>query len=156
MKNVIFFISVFIFFVAASADLKAQGIGNPGQIISRSQARHLFGEPIDFMSFNKKALLNLIKRSNSVLMIGRKNGRFVISNSGREVLYPSDVTIQSDEVMNAFGLEVLTEFLNQVEGNKVLIEIRPGEVLTISSDTENTADGYTLEYSVPCPPICPW
>lgn len=89
-------------------------------------------------------------------MFGYKERRFIIADNKRNVIYPEGATVNKDEVLHNFGMDVMEDFLSRLESNKVNIEMRPGGVLTISEDKPGEEDGVTLEYSIPCPPLCPW
>jgi len=156
MRNFSSFILSIIILISVTPNLRSQGIVNPGQILSKTQANQLFGTPVESFSFNKKALLNILTKTPDFVMFGYKNGKFLITNAKRKLLYPENITVASDDVLNTFGTQVMAEFIEQVSSTKVLIELRPGAILTISSDDDGDSDGSTLEYSVPCPPLCPW
>lgn len=156
MKMFIALFTFVVLYLVSSPVSNAQGIGNPGQIISTSYANATFGKPIESFSFNRKALINILRKSKGYIMFGYKNKKFIIADDKRQPLYPENTTLQNDDILHTFGMDIMLEFLSNIESPKVNIEMRPGGILTLSEEILGEADGSTLEYSVPCPPYCPW
>ncbi len=81
-------------------------------------------------------------------MTAAKTAQTVIVDQNRMPLDPSDATIESTDVFSVYSVSVLEELLSQGSNIYTQVEMR-NDTLCVRNGSK------VMEYSVPCPPICP-
>jgi hypothetical protein len=117
-----------------------------GKIISSDEALNLFGEAEKSYKIEASLLKSFIE-SSEYLYFNFNSSKPVITTRNKEVLYPSGIHLNGQEVFHVYSSSIVNELLNLTEDKFVIIEKRKN-VLTISSGS------YTLEYALLCPPYC--
>jgi hypothetical protein len=118
----------------------------PGKIISSKEADNLFGIPEQSYKISS-SVLKVLAASNKYLYISFNSDEPVISNHGKESLFPIELPLQGDEIFHIYSSSLVKDLISLENSEFLLIEKR-GEIVSLSGDN------YTLEYSVLCPPIC--
>lgn len=124
-------------------------IGEVGVIYLKAEADQLYGPVFISKSIDTKILSNVLQKITSYVMFGFKNNNFVIANEYRQLILSNGISITDNDVLSFYSKSKVQELLNLGKDNTTFIEQR-SEKLTI------TNGAYTLEFSVICPPTCPW
>jgi len=143
-----------------SYEVKAQGIGSPGQIISSQQADLLFGPAIKTVKINKKMLVNIARYIGNYLLFNVIDDQLVVLDAHRNPIYPANFVVDPTQEFHVFDVRKVNELLNINNATKMNIELRANAILTITvkgngpNGIEDDPDGKTMEYAVMCPPFC--
>jgi len=126
-----------------------------GKIIKTTEANALFG-PVQKSEVVSKGLLKMImKKTPDRIMLAFINGKVHVLDIHRNVEHPSNSVVKANDIFHVYSSSVLEELLNLDGGATVSVEERANNIMTIT--TTSIADvnmSYTLEYAVPCPPVC--
>lgn len=150
--TVLFVTLLLVFSVETYSQAKGQVVG---KIISTSEANQLFGPPLKSFTFNAKMVLMLTKRSPEYIMFNIINDNVVVLDARRKVLHPDGLTVASQMQFHLFSTSKVLELLDLIGSNKLTLQIRANNILTITGDELTEEDGSVLEYALHCPPICP-
>lgn len=161
MKTVkVLFLLTFSVALLFSFEVKAQGIGSPGQIIPSQQADLLFGPVLKSVKINKKMLVNIARYASGYLLFNLIDDELVVLDAQRNPLYPANFVVNPNQEFHVFDLRKVNALLNINNANKMTIELRANAILTITvkgnngNGIEDDSDGQTMEYAVMCPPFC--
>lgn len=155
-----FLLSFILFFVAGTTSFAQNNLGVVGKIISESQATQLFGDATKSFHISHKQLSTFAMSTDEYLLVGFKdNGNSLcLLNDKRKGIYPSGYIPGDNEVYFVFSVSMINELLSSGV-KKITVELRQNGVLTIlAKDSNNNGiegSGRVLEFSLPCPPMCP-
>jgi len=137
-----------ILLVSLSTISNAQGkLGFVGKIFSKQEAKVLFGEVKSSVELKPNLLKQALLKAKDYVVFVVKNGKLSIVNEKKQVLAGEVQAITLQETMFIFSKDKVAEFVSLIGSESIAVEER-------SSTTTLTAGVYTLEMSLPCPPIC--
>jgi hypothetical protein len=137
-----------ILLVSLSTISTAQGkLGFVGKIFSKQEANVLFGEVKSSVELSPNVLKQALLKAKDYVVFVVKNGKLSIVNEKKQVLAGVTQAITTKETMFIFGKDKVSEFVSLIGSSSIAVEDRSG-ITTL------TAGEYTLEMSLPCPPIC--
>ena len=162
MKTLKALITVFtIILMIGSSAVSAQGegkLGVVGKFFTSQEADVLFGKVISSISIKANDLRKTLAKANHYVLFAIKNNRVIIQDENRNRLSDENEQLDKNETMYIFSKSQVLKLLNSAN---IFVEIRP-EVLTLTAtntsrgnSVQASADDITLEYALPCPPICP-
>jgi len=132
-----------------SATSNAQGrMGFVGKIFDKKEAKTLFGEVKKSFELKPNILKKALLQAKDYVLIVVKNGRISIANEKKQVLAGEVQAISGIETTSyAFSKDKVAEFISLIGSSSIAVEER-------ASTTTLTAADYTLEFALPCPPVC--
>ena len=138
--------TLFIVLIAFSFSYSQSVVGH---IYIKTDADNLYGPVITSNNISSSLLLNLTNSTNNYLMFRISNGNLVILNNQRKELFPGNAAVNPNDEFRYFSISLINKII--VDGRDIftIVEIRNNNILTI------TNGNYTLEVSLPCPPVCP-
>ena len=151
MKNKFSKSSFFILFVFTL--LLNNTVFGQGKIIKASEADALFGPVLKSEKINVHQLKAILGKASERVMFGFKNGRVNILDKTRKAVFPSAAAIEHSDVFHVFSTAIVEELLGLEKGTEVTVEQRANNILSITTSSIG-GESYTLEFSIPCPPIC--
>ena len=143
MKRYVKFLLLFL--MVFGSQLFAQ---EAGKIYSKADADALLGKVTMSMQIDRDKLVKITDTDSKGFMFKINGGELIILDAQRKTLYPDSRMVSSSEVFNYFSKSKVKEFLNQTSASVISIQMR-GSTLTLESD------GFDLDNSFMCPPICP-
>ncbi len=144
-KRSIFILSMLLILCLSNSSTFSQTYG---EIFTNTEANQKFGRVLKSVALPTSSLQGLLNRTNNFIMFNIVNGEAFVLDENRDVLYPEDKTINSQEVFTMFSISTINELLSLGNKDVVLVEQR-SSVLSVSNG------GFTLEVGAFCPPICP-
>jgi len=136
----LFTLFTFIF----SVNFNAQEIG---KILSAEAADSEFGKVKESVSIKTSEVNNWIGQTEDKIMFRMANKELTVLGDSRKLLYSASSYSENNDTFYLYSKTKLIELISKGKNQNTSFEIR-GSVFTISNGI------YTLEYSVPCPPIC--
>ena len=124
--------------------LNAQEVG---VIFTKSEADQKFGEVIDTTEISSAQLTEFLNKTGNYLLFKIANKNLYILDESRNPLYPSNLSIDPEDVYELFSVSKVEELLKQGESKQTFFEKRKN-VFSI------TNANYTLEQGALCPPWC--
>ena len=159
-----------------SSTVSAQGegkLGVVGKFFTSQEADVLFGKVISSISIKANDLRKTLAKTNHYVLFAIKNNRVIIRDENRNRLSDENEQLDKNETMYIFSKSQVLKLLNSANNTKiddsvqsitageVFVEIRL-EVLTLTAtntsrgnSVQASAGATTLEFALPCPPICP-
>ena len=128
-----------------------------GKLFNRDEANTLFGKVTTSASISTADLKSALSRGTNYILFTIKNGQVVIRDEKKQYLSFDRYSIGKDEQMYMFSKSAILQLLStrnatislsKSADDNVAVELRAG-VLTLTYGVE------TLEFAMPCPPICP-
>lgn len=153
-------LSLSLFLFVGTISFAQNNLGVVGKIISESQAQQLFGNAHKSFHITGKQLSTFAQSTNEYLLVGLKdNGNsLVVLDDNRKPIFPKGYTVGQNEEFFVFSVSTINELLG-TGSKKIWVEVRNDGVLTILAKDalvmEDRGNGKVLEYSLPCPPLCP-
>lgn len=152
----------------SSSTVSAQGegkLGVVGKFFTSQEANVLFGKVIISIPIKANDLRKALVKANHYVLFAIKNNHIVIGDENRNPLSDENEQLDKNETMYIFSKSQVLKLLNSANNTKtdtnIFVEIRP-EVLTLTAtntsrgnSVQASADDITLEFALPCPPICP-
>ncbi len=149
-----------IILMIGSSTVSAQGegkLGVVGKFITAQEADVLFGIVISSISINANDLRKTLAKANHYVLFAIKNNRVIIRDENRNRLSDENEQLDKNETMYIFSKSQVLKLLNSAN---IFVEIRK-DVLTLTAANKSrgnsvqaSADDITLEFALPCPPIC--
>ncbi len=119
-----------------------------GELFTREAANQRFGPVLKSVNLPISTFLIFTNQvNNNQLMFRIQNNQVIILDGKRNVLYPSGIIINSQDVFTAYNISVINELLLNNSGEYITIEQRR-DVLSISFGD------MTMEVGSVCPPFC--
>jgi hypothetical protein len=143
MYSKISFLFTFFTFIF-SVSFNAQEIG---KILSAEAADSEFGKVKESVSIKTSEVNNWIGQTEDKIMFRMANKELTVLGDSRKLLYSASSYSENNDTFYLYSKTKLIELISKGKNQNTSFEIR-GSVFTISNGI------YTLEYSVPCPPIC--
>jgi len=158
-----YFTSLFIvsFLILIAGSMNAQG--RVGKIFSDSGAKILFGKVISSVDITVEDLREAVSNAGDYVYITIKNNQPVLTNVKRQSLIKRLYVppMGKDEKMILFSKNAVEDFLNQISstGRTDVKNARVNAAAAVSVErrgatTTLSANGYTLEMALGCPPFC--
>ena len=148
----ILFFSVLII-ISFNSSVFAQATGVIGKLYTKAAADQTYGKVNSSVTVNTIALQQAMEKSPDYLMFNIVNGKLIILNGKRAVLYSSDFStksVSSNVAFHAFSVSKIKELISTGGNNPfTTVELRDNDVLTVTNGTE------TMEAGLACPPMCP-
>ena len=123
-----------------------------GKLFTKADANQIYGKVNTSVTVNTSTILQAMEKSPDYLMFNIINGKLIILNSKRAVLYSSDFStrsVSSNTVFHKFSVSKIKELISTGGNNAfTTIELRNNDVLTATNGTE------TIEGGILCPPNC--
>lgn len=137
-----------ILLVSFSSVSNAQGkLGFVGKIFGKQEAKVLFGEVKNSIQLKPNELKQALLKAKDYVVFVVKNGKISIANEKKQVLAGEVQAITGKDVLFIFSKDKVAEFVSLIGSAPIAVEER-------NSTTTLTAADYTLEMSLPCPPVC--
>ena len=131
-----------------SVTTKAQGkLGFVGKIFDKKEANILFGDVKSSFELKPNVLKLALLNAKDYVLIAVRNGRISFANEKKQVLAGDLQPIGTTETVYIFSKDKVAEFVSLIGSSPILVEVR-SSTLTI------TAADHTLEFALPCPPMC--
>lgn len=161
LKPLITFFTIILMIGSSTVSAQGEGkLGVVGKFFTSQEANVLFGKVISSISIKANDLRKTLAKANHYVLFAIKNNRIVIRDEMKNRLSDENEKLDQNETMYIFSKSQVLKLLDSANNTKiddsvqsitageVFVEIRPG-VLTL------TAGSTTLEYALPCPPVCP-
>ena len=153
MKRAISILILMILTVITFNSLEyAQATKVIGKLYTKADANQIYGKVNTSVTVNTSTILQAMDKSPDYLMFNIINGKLIILNGKRAVLYSSDFStksVSSSTVFHVFSTSMIKQLLNTGGNNAfTTIELRNNDVLTATNGTE------TIEGGILCPPNC--
>jgi len=118
-----------------------------GEVMSLEEGLSRFGTVTQEVGFETSKLSSLLAQVKEYVMFNIVNGKVVVLDDARNVLYPSGVTVRDEDVFHLYSKSKVQELINLGGSQETSFQFR-GDVFTV-------VNGNTLlECSDHCPPIC--
>lgn len=153
-------LSFVLFFIVGTLSFGQNNLGVVGKIISEEQANQLFGNAQKSFHITGKQLATFVASTHEYLLVGLKeNGNaLVVLDNHRKPIFPRGYKVGQNDEFFVFSISKINELLG-TGSKKITVETRNDGVLTILAKdavvSEDRGDGQVLEFSLPCPPLCP-
>lgn len=138
--SLVTFISIFSF-----TSLHAQEIG---QIFTKEEANIKFGKVLESKPVSTLTVANWLSSTGDKIMFQLKDNNINALGDSRELLYSTSNYSENNEVFHMYSRSKVVELIDKGR-----------QAITYFENRENvfsiTNGGYTLEYSMGCPPYCP-
>jgi hypothetical protein len=118
-----------------------------GVIYNKSEADQKYGSVLNSVEMESNNLDSLLQESGNYLMFNIKDENLYILGTGRNPLYPKNISITPDEVFVVVSTSKVEELINKGQGLQTFFEKRK-DVFSV------TNGNYTLEEIAYCPPFC--
>ena len=158
MKKLKILITFFtIILMIGTSTVSAQGLGLVGKLLSKKQADVLFGNVKVSIPMKASVMRKALDNANNYVLLTVKNNRIIIRDENKKSLSNENESLEKNETLYIFSKSLILQLLqsanstlNSVQASgdtDVFVELR-ASVLTV------TAGATTLEFALPCPPMC--
>jgi len=154
-------VSLVLILMIGSSIVSAQGkLGVVGKLFTKQEANVLFGKVIGSMNLSVSELKNALSNTKDYVLISVKNNTVVLRDERRKSISEENEYLDDKDVLYIFSKSQIENLL----GNALL---KTTSSLSVSASTDPivtveirasvltlTAGETTLEYALPCPPVC--
>lgn len=123
-------------------------MADKGKVFTRIEAESQFGSIRKNIQFSAADLTNLLEKAGENIMFKIKNGKLIILDSKRNVLYPEGEKIDDKEVFNLYSVSMVKQFMDSNKDQEMLDFEEREKAFTISGEN------LILDLSSDCPPWC--
>lgn len=159
LKGLFTFFTIILMIGSSIVSAQAK-LGVVGKLISEHEAKILFGKVIGSIDIPARDLRDALKNDKEYVLFTIKNNSVVIRDEKKKSLSDENEDLDDNDVLYVFSKSQVEQLLNYAKPRKskgftamattdpvVTFEVR-ASVLTLS------AGAMTLEFALPCPPIC--
>ncbi len=159
LKVLVFFFALIL--MIGSSIVSAQGkLGVVGKLFTKQEANVLFGKVIGSMNLSVSELKNALSNTKDYVLISVKNNTVILRDERRKSISEENEYLDDKDVLYIFSKSQIENLL----GNTLL---KTTSSLSVSASTDSivtveirasvltlTAGDTTLEFALPCPPMC--
>ncbi len=119
-----------------------------GEVMSKEEGERRFGTVTQEVEMNTSVLTGLLSKIDKYIMFNIVNGKLVVLNDSRKVLYPSGASVSANDKFHLYSKSKVEELLRSGSLAETFFQLR--------SDVFTVTNGNTLlEMACICPPYCP-
>ena len=159
LKLLITFFAVIL--MIGSSTVSAQGkLGVVGKLFTKQEANVLFGKVIGSMNISVTQLKNALANTKDYILVSVKNNTVVLRDENRRSISEENEYLDDKDVLYIFSKSQVENLLGSAllkTTSSLSVSASTDPVITVevrASVLTLTAGETTLEYALPCPPVC--
>lgn len=159
LKGLTVFLALIL--VIGSSTVSAQGkLGVVGKLFTKQEANVLFGKVIGSMNLSVTQLKNAISNTKDYVLISVKNNTVVLRDERRRSISEENEYLDDKDVLYIFSKSQIQNLLGSTllkTTSSLSVSASTDPVVTVeirASVLTLTAGDTTLEFALPCPPMC--
>ena len=156
------FVTFTIILMIGSSIISAQGkLGIVGKLFTQQEAKVLFGKVIGSVDISADQLKAALANAKEYVLITVKNNNVVLRNEKRKTISEENELLDDNDVLYTFSKSQVEKLLAGAlprKANGLSVSASTAPVVTVEVRTSVltlTAGDTTLEFALPCPPVCP-
>ncbi len=154
-------VSLVLILMIGSSIVSAQGkLGVVGKLFTKQEANVLFGKVIGSMNLSVSELKNALSNTKDYVLISVKNNTVVLRDERRKSISEENEYLDDKDVLYIFSKSQIENLLGSAllkTTSSLSVSASTDPIVTVeirASVLTLTAGETTLEYALPCPPVC--
>lgn len=131
--------------IFSCTNLMADGI--TGKVITKNEADAKFGPVLTSVTVSAAEVQSWVAASGSYIMFNIVNGKVYVLTDNRVLVSPAGTVVPPTDLYHVYSTSVMSQLLSKREASVVTFEVR-------SSVFSVTNGNFTMEFGIPCPPLC--